>query len=218
MQHETIRNLVDYFVGHIIDRDFAAARNYWFNLQFYKSSTSDRDKLTAVGKQQRIITNKNRLIESITNYLLDSSWHHLLAIARKANYEAKQTPNFTREGKYAFKWLMLNVLIVIFQERYLVLGEDDERALLTDKPFLFIQRDKESSFKVTLHFHSHLRFRLDNRLQVSTEKMRGDVKAGFHIPIHELAPEARAIVEKVIPSTSEKSPLADYLPRNQLVL
>lgn len=191
MRRENIKELVEYFLGPMFDRDSAAASKDWLYLLKTAGVTDNEEK--------NLASPDSCFLDAITDFLSSNGYPSLLKLAYEANRDAKRTTlEPTKERRYQFKHLLLNVLILVFAEQYrIVLNplDGDDPLVEIFKPTLVIRRDR-NVLDLRFYIDLELLVNSERRFEVWFSPAREPLK--YHLPISEISVGVRPLVASLL--------------------
>ena len=182
MLRSVIAQAVEFHLEPDFLRQQGYARDYWIALRLCRDDPvkpSYRKKRPGLILQTRTLDGlKQNVIETI----MSSQFDLLLAMALRANQEAKIHEPHDQIGRmaYNYKNLLLNVLILMFRERHVITnGEFDS---LAGQPQLVVRKIVENDLVFDLRFFvGYVLFLYEEGKVVRYDTKKPDW-IGFHLP------------------------------------
>ena len=179
MLRPTIAQALEFHLVPDILRQQGNVRFYWIELRLCLTDSNTpahrkkRDKLLAE------TNTADQLKASIIETIVSSQFEFLLAMAYKANSDAKihdQKRKIEPLG-YRFKSFLLNILVLVFAEKFKIA---DKLAAEGNDPWLSVQNNKENGMNYDLLFFTGFAFSFYS----PTSLRRHAVKKGYGIDFH----------------------------------
>lgn len=194
MDRQVIANTVEMFLDPDIRRYPEAMSKSWLGLRLCLIT----DPVKYQRKKDQIlaeITTPAKLKTAVREFVLSSQADILLALAFRANLEAKQDSRvrFLADLAYGYKYFLLNVLVLLFQERHHLIFVEQE--LCKGRPTLLIQINAQNRLSLDLRFYIGHTLYTDTELQVYKDKFGPIWYLGFHLPFNQLTDEVAKIIK-----------------------
>jgi hypothetical protein len=198
MDRQVIANAVETFLDPDIRRYPEAMAMSWLDLRLCLIT----DAVKYQRKKSQILAAINtpaKLKTAVREFVLSSEADMLLALAFRTNLEAKQgnEARFQVDMAYSYKYFLLNVLVLLFQERHCLIFVGQE--LREGTPTLLVQINAQNRLNLDLRFYIGHTFYTDAKLQVYKDEFGPIWCLGFHLPYNQLIPEVARII-KIGPS------------------
>lgn len=196
MNKQMVTEAVETFLDPDIRRYPENMANIWIGLRLCLIT----DLLKYKRKKEKIISECDsgiKLKTSINDFVLSSQADVMLAMAFRANLEAK-APEKARTIttlSYRYKCFLLNVLLLLFRERhFFVFTKKDQEALL-GLPTVLAELNVQNPMNTDLRFFISQAFEADKHLQVYKNPVDPTWFLGFHLPLNQVIPEVEKIVK-----------------------
>ena len=194
MDRQVIAQAVEMFLDPEIRRYPEAMIANWLDLRLCLTA----DAVQYQRKKDQILAEINtpdKLKTAVREFVISSQADILLAMAFRANLEAKQDRGSWIDMAYRHKCFLLNVLVLLFQERRcLIFVEAESR---DETPGLEIQVNAQNRLNLDLRFFVGYTFLVDDGLRLRKFDELGSRRRyiGFHLPRIQLIDEAAEIVK-----------------------
>lgn len=201
MDRTVIARAVEDFLDSDIRRYNGLMADYWIRLRLCLTSPYDakfQKKRDSIAGQTQT---RAALKSNICEFALSSQVDILLAMAYEANQTTKKGgwAHEQMDCYYRYKCFLINVLVLLFQERYSIVFES-----LTSNPkpvTLVVEKNKENEYVLDLRFFMGYTFGLDERGQlrkVSNPEIPIGLYIGLHIPINHLLEKVKLMLKPAL--------------------
>jgi hypothetical protein len=196
---ETIKEMVVYFMGRTIATDFRFACDYWIELRIAEPDRTEEQRERLARKLSRDITNADGLIRKMTGFLTTNQYRAdiLLGMAVKANQDAKAGQAVPMK-LYSLKYLVLNILLMVFRQRYLIfISPVSVRTIITaPRPTMVVSHDGSDPSCLIFNFYTDRRIGINNVGQITLANARPWKPISFHLPRRRISKPAGAVIKE----------------------
>ena len=197
MDRTVITQAVEDFTDPDIRRYSSLMADYWVRLRLCLTSATGAKLQRKRDEIIRQTATIDTLKKDICEFALSSQEDILLAMACEANRASKKRGRWWTqiECAYHYKCLLINVLVLLFEERHNVAFE---QSVVNPKPItLVVGVNKENGYVLDLRFFMGYTFGMDARGQLRKAPSQ-EIPIGFHIPINHLIKEVKSIFKPVL--------------------
>lgn len=195
MDRNTVTQTIEFFLDPSMRRYFDCMKDCWLELRLCLGPVpSQRKRVKILGQ----ISTSNGLKTNICDFAASSQVDLVLAMAYKASHDAKKEDRSQAQVAvaYSYKNFLLNVLILLFAERYEITSHED--IVFAGQPKLFIRKDRDNSLNLVLRFLVGYFFSRDANGRIYYHPTAPPNAVGFHLPIDQTVAAVRAIVKNII--------------------